>query len=213
MATSLAAEQRVAMVSLNGADVFSRYLGESERMVREAFRRARAQRPCVVHLDEVDALAPVRRMYGGSASEGSGSASGGSQVEERVVSALLTEMDGVEALQGVYVIAATARPERVDSALLRPGRLEVHIELPAPDLESRERILAGLLAQCATADDVRPAELAACTQGLTGADLRRLCEEAGLCSLRVHVGPPDEAQLTRASLVEALAACFGRALW
>ena len=121
------------MLSVKGAELLSKWVGESERAVRELFRRAREAAPTLVFLDEVDALAPIR----GQATDGG--------TTDRVVAALLTELDGVEDLRNVVVIGATNRPDLIDPALLRPGRLERLVYVPPPDAEARAAILQGVV--------------------------------------------------------------------
>src|SRR5262245_55502467 len=122
------------------------YVGESERAIREVFRKARQSAPCIVFFDEIDTLAPPRSAVG-------------QQANERIVGQLLTEIDGIEGLHGVVVVAATNRVDLVDSALLRPGRFDVLVELPLPDLDARITIFGIHTRNMPLADDVEVAEL------------------------------------------------------
>ncbi len=126
---ALASQSAINFISIKGPELLSKYVGESEQGVRELFARARHAAPCIVFLDEVDALAPKRGLDGRS------------PVTDRVVSQLLTELDGVEALGDVWVIAATNRLDMIDDALLRPGRLDYHLEVARPDRVARAAIL------------------------------------------------------------------------
>ncbi|HEV2301835.1 MAG TPA: AAA family ATPase, partial [Stellaceae bacterium] len=150
---ALASRGHMNFISVKGPQLLSKYVGESERAVRELFARARQAAPCLVFLDEVDALAPRR---GGERSEAA----------DRVVSQLLTELDGIEAMRGVCVIAATNRPDIVDEALLRPGRIDYRLEVPKPDRQRREAVLAMRLRERPLAADVDVARLAAETEGM-----------------------------------------------
>ena len=129
LAKAVATESEANFISIRGPELLSKWVGESERGVREVFRRARTASPCVIFFDEIDALAPIR------------GAGGDSMVTERVVSQLLTELDGVRSLSGVVVIAATNRVDMVDTALLRPGRFDKLLLVPLPDQDSRKKIL------------------------------------------------------------------------
>jgi len=129
LAKAVATESEANFVSVRGPELLSKWVGESERGIREIFRRARQSAPCVVFFDEIDSIAPIR---GGGVD---------TQVTERVVSQLLTEMDGMQNMHGVVVLAATNRADMVDPALLRPGRFDKIIQIPLPDKESRKKIL------------------------------------------------------------------------
>jgi transitional endoplasmic reticulum ATPase len=172
LAKALARESEANFIAVKGPQLLSMWVGESERGVREVFRKARQAAPCIVFFDEMDALAPLR---GGG---------GDSQVTERVVSQLLTELDGIEELKGVVVLAATNRLDRVDPALLRPGRFDFLVELPVPDREARLAILHVHTRDMPLADDVSLDALAAETDGFVGADIEGLCRQAGLLAIR-----------------------------
>ncbi|NBE81079.1 AAA family ATPase [Micromonospora sp. NEAU-HG-1] len=172
LVTALAGSGRANVLSVKGAELLSKWVGESERAVRELFRRAREAAPTLVFLDEVDALAPVR----GQASDGG--------TTDRVVAALLTEMDGVESLRNVVVVGATNRPDLVDPALLRPGRLERLVYVPPPDGAARAEILRAAARNVPLADDVDLAALADGLDGFSAADCAALVREAALAAMR-----------------------------
>jgi transitional endoplasmic reticulum ATPase len=175
LAKALAGESDANFIAIKGPQLLSRWVGESERGVREVFRKARQAAPCIVFFDEIDALAPHR--------------GGESQVTDRVVSQLLTELDGIEELKGVVVLAATNRIDRLDPALLRPGRLEYHVEIPTPDAAARRAILAVQTRRMPLGSDVAIEELVKDTEGLVGADLERICRQAALFAIREMVLP------------------------
>ncbi|MEU1839696.1 AAA family ATPase [Micromonospora chersina] len=172
LVTALAGSGRANVLSVKGAELLSKWVGESERAVRELFRRAREAAPTLVFLDEVDALAPVR----GQATDGG--------TTDRVVAALLTELDGVEALRNVVVVGATNRPELVDPALLRPGRLERLVYVPPPDGPARGEILRAAARNVPLAPDVDLAALGAELDGFSAADCAALIREAALAAMR-----------------------------
>ncbi|WP_346537910.1 AAA family ATPase [Micromonospora sp. DPT] len=172
LVTALAGSGRANVLSVKGAELLSKWVGESERAVRELFRRAREAAPTLVFLDEVDALAPVR----GQASDGG--------TTDRVVAALLTELDGVEALRNVVVVAATNRPDLVDPALLRPGRLERLVYVPPPDGPARAEILRATSRTVPLAPDVDLAALGGGLDGFSAADCAALVREAALAAMR-----------------------------
>ncbi|QLQ38190.1 AAA family ATPase [Micromonospora robiginosa] len=172
LVTALAGSGRANVLSVKGAELLSKWVGESERAVRELFRRAREAAPTLVFLDEVDALAPVR----GQATDGG--------TTDRVVAALLTELDGVEALRNVVVVGATNRPELVDPALLRPGRLERPVYVPPPDGPARAEILRAAARHVPLAPDVDLDALGAELDGFSAADCTALVREAALAAMR-----------------------------
>jgi len=176
LAKAVATESGANFVAVKGPEIFSKWVGESERAIREIFRKARQVAPCVVFLDEVDAIAPMRGM-----------SIGDSMVTERVVSQLLTEMSGIENLEGVVVIGATNRPDILDPALLRPGRLDRLIYVPPPDFMSRLEILKIHTRNMPLAEDVDLEELARATEGYSGSDLEVLVREAGMMALREDI--------------------------
>lgn len=169
---AIAGTGKANVLSVKGAELLSKWVGESERAVRELFRRAREAAPTLVFLDEVDALAPVR----GQASDGG--------TTDRVVAALLTELDGVESLRNVVVIGATNRPDLVDPALLRPGRLERLVYVPPPDAGARADILRAASRSVPLAPDVDLAALASTLDGFSAADCAALIRESALAAMR-----------------------------
>jgi transitional endoplasmic reticulum ATPase len=177
LAKALAGETEANFIAVKGPQLLSMWIGESERGVREVFRKARQASPCIIFFDEVDALAPRR---------GSG---GGGQVTERVVAQLLTELDGIEDLKGVVVLAATNRLDRLDPALLRPGRLDFHVELPTPDAAARRAILEVQTRRMPLGKDVDIETLVKNTEGFVGADLEGLCRQAALFAIREIAEP------------------------
>ena len=174
VAKAVANDSGANFISIKGPELLNKYVGESERAVRQVFSRARAAAPCVLFFDELDALAPRR---------GSDSSSGPA---ERVVNQLLTEMDGVDGRQGVYLVAATNRPDIIDPALLRPGRLEKILYVPLPAPEGRSSILEALTRSTPLGPDVDLAEIAAMDEltGFSGADLASLVREASVLALK-----------------------------
>jgi len=187
LAKALARESEANFISVKGPQLLSMWVGESERGVREVFRKGRQAAPCILFFDELDALAPQR-----------GGGGAGGQVTERVVSQLLTELDGIEELKGVLVLAATNRLDRLDPALLRPGRFDLLVELPMPDRQARRAILEVHTGGMPLAEDVKLESLAAETEGLTGADLEALCREAAMLAIREFLArEPAGAPLSR----------------
>ncbi|HEX7004946.1 MAG TPA: CDC48 family AAA ATPase [Trueperaceae bacterium] len=176
VAKAVARESEANFTSMQSSDLLSKWYGESEKQVARLFQRARQVAPTVIFLDEIDALAPQR-----------GGGLGEPAVTERVVNTLLSEMDGLEELQGVVVIGATNRPTLLDQALLRPGRFDEVVYVPVPDLEGREVILGIHLSGMPLAEDVDIGELADRTKGYTGADLENLVRRAGMQALRENL--------------------------
>lgn len=170
LARAMANEAGANFICVNGPEVASKWLGESEKAIRQIFKRARQMSPCILFFDEIDAVAPKRRQ------DGTG-------VWERVVNQLLTSMDGMEKLENVLVMGATNRPDMIDPALLRPGRFDKKILIGLPDVESRRRILEVHTSEMPMLG-VSLDDLAQRTEGFTGADLAELCREAGMCAYR-----------------------------
>jgi len=166
LAKAVATESEANFISVRGPELLSKWVGESERGIREVFRRARQASPCVIFFDEVDALAPTRGMGGDS------------MVTERVVSQLLTELDGVQNLQGVVVLAATNRIDIVDPALLRAGRFDKLIQIPIPDKGSRREILKIHMKKIPVAKDFDIEKVVDLTEGFSGADMAQLANTA-----------------------------------
>ncbi|SFG40069.1 transitional endoplasmic reticulum ATPase [Halopelagius inordinatus] len=183
LAKAVANEAESNFISIKGPELLNKFVGESEKGVREVFSKARENAPTVVFFDEIDSIATER-----------GSNTGDSGVSERVVSQLLTELDGLEALEDVVVIATSNRPDLIDSALLRPGRLDRHIHVPVPDEDARRAIFAVHTERKPLADDVDLDELAERTDGYVGADIEALCREASMAASRefIHSVSPEE---------------------
>ena len=175
MAKATAHESEANFISIKGPELLSKWVGESEKGVREVFRKARQAAPCIVFFDEIDAIAPTRGLGSDS------------HVTERVISQLLTEMDGLEVLSNVIIIAATNRPDIIDAALLRPGRFDRLLYVPPPEKEARMQILKIHTSKKPLADDVNIDSLANQTEGYTGADIAALASAAVMLALREHI--------------------------
>lgn len=175
MAKALATESGMNFLAVKGPELFSKWVGESERAVQALFRRARLVAPAVVFFDEIDALAARR----GASGEGGGA--GG--VSDRVLSQLLHELDGIEPLKQVVFVAATNRPDLLDPALLRPGRVDRVLYVPPPDADARQQILHIHLRSVPLGGSVDVPALALRTEGFSGAELAALCREASLEAL------------------------------
>ncbi|GAB3035458.1 CDC48 family AAA ATPase [Natronobiforma cellulositropha] len=171
LARALAGETDVNFVRVDGPEIIDRYVGESERAIRKVFERARQAAPSIVFFDEIDAIAGAR-------------GDGTHEVTERVVSQLLTELDGMRENPNLVVLAATNRREMIDPALLRPGRLDTHVLVPEPDLEARRKILEVHTRGKPLADDVDLDTLAESLEGFTGADLEALVRDASMKAIR-----------------------------
>lgn len=172
LAKAVAKESEANFISVKGPEIFSKWVGESEKAIREIFRRARQASPCIVFFDEIDAIASRR------------SAGDGSRVNENVIAQLLTEMDGLEDLADVVVIAATNRPDMVDSALMRPGRFDRVILAPPPDEKARIEVFNVHTKNMPLAKNIDLKELAKKTEGYSGADIEAIVREAGINALR-----------------------------
>ncbi len=190
LAKAVATESGANFISIKGPEILSKWVGESERAVREIFRKARLYAPTVVFIDELDSLVPARGVY-----------DEGTHVMERVVSQFLTEIDGIENLSNVVIIGATNRPDLVDPALLRPGRFDKIIYVPPPDTQARLEILKVHTRKMPLADDVDLYHIAKITEGYTGADLAALVREAALQALRENL---NASIVTRHHFEEAL---------
>ncbi|GIZ00637.1 ATPase family protein 2 homolog [Caerostris extrusa] len=166
IAQALATECNLNFISKNVSDIQNKYVGESEKAVRDLFVLARAKSPCIIFLDEVDALIPGR------------GSSGSSGVEEKIVNSFLQEMDGIEELPNVMIVAATNRPDRLDVAFIRNGRINHFIYIPLPDSDTREQILRLRMKKRKVADDFDYKYLASKTEGYSGAEIKNLCNEA-----------------------------------
>jgi transitional endoplasmic reticulum ATPase len=199
LAKAVASQSGINFISIKGPSLMSKYVGESERGIREVFKKARQASPCILFFDEIDSLAPAR---GDGASD--------SHVSQRVISQLLTEMDGVEELKGVLVIAATNRRDILDPALLRPGRFDLHLEVPPPDASGRAKIFAVHLKGKPVSGDVEPSELANQMEGLTGAEIEMICHRAALLAVREFIelhgegAAPSALKISREKLTQAI---------
>ena len=171
LAKAVANESEANFIAVKGPEIISKWVGESERNVRKIFRRARQVAPSIVFFDEFDAISQVR---GSSLTDAT----------ERVINQLLTEIDGIEELEKVIVIAATNRPDLIDPALLRPGRIDLHIEIPMPDEKARYEIFKVHTRNMPLAKDVSLKRLAELTEGFSGADIEAVCREAGMQAIR-----------------------------
>jgi transitional endoplasmic reticulum ATPase len=176
IAKAVAATSEANFISIKGPELISKWVGESEKGVREVFRKARQAAPCVIFFDELDAIAPRR-----------GGSEGDSHVTERVISQMLTELDGLEDLKGVVVIGATNRPDIIDEALLRPGRFDRILEVPVPDKEARKHIFKIHTKKKPLESDVNIDKLIEMTEGMTGADIAALVNAAAMTAIKEHV--------------------------
>ena len=172
LAKAVATESEANFISVKGPEVLSKWVGESEKAIREIFRKARETAPCIIFFDELDAIAPRRGMHTDAG------------VTDRIVNQILTEMDGIQILKGVVVIGATNRPDILDPALLRPGRFDRVIYVPPPDVEGRYQIFQIHTREMPLDDDVDLRKLAEMTEGYTGADIEAVCREAALIAVR-----------------------------
>ena len=207
LAKAVANESECNFISVKGPELMSKWVGESEKGVREIFRKARLAAPSIIFFDEIDAIVPKRGSYEGS-----------SHVTESVVSQFLTELDGLEELKNVVVIGATNRPDMIDPALMRPGRLEQHIFVPPPDEAGRKQILAVYLREVSEmiSEDVSVDTLVEKTDGFVGADIEALVREAKMTALREFIramAGRDAAEISLAvSSVKIFARHFDAAL-
>jgi transitional endoplasmic reticulum ATPase len=192
IAKAAAHESEANFISIKGPELLSKWVGESEKGVREVFRKARQAAPCIVFFDEIDAIAPARGALGSD-----------SHVTERVISQLLTELDGLEVLTNVIIIGASNRPDIIDAALLRPGRFDRLLYVPPPSKESRIQIFKIHTSKKPLAEDVDIVSLANQTEGYTGADIAALASAAVMLALREHVAKykdPKQADLAKGEL-------------
>jgi len=193
LAKALANQSGANFISVKGAELLSKYVGESERAVREVFKKAKQVAPCIVFFDEIDALAPPRRE------------SDGTRVAERVVSQLLTEMDGVEDLREVLILGATNRVDMVDPAILRSGRFDLILNIPYPGEEELYEILKIHTRGKPISKDAGLRELAAKATGLSGADIELLCQRASIIAIREHLkNRKKKLRITEIHFAEAL---------
>lgn len=190
LARAVATESEANFISIKGPEVFSKWVGESEKAVREVFRKGRMAAPSIIFFDEFDSLVPKR-----------GAGYGDSRVTERVISQLLTEMDGIATLEDLLVVAATNRPDLVDSAVLRPGRFDRLIYVPEPDEEARKKIFEIYTKDMPLAENIDLSQLASLTKNYSGADVEAVCREAALTALRRNV---EAKEVTMADFNEAM---------
>ncbi|MDO9463971.1 MAG: CDC48 family AAA ATPase [bacterium] len=176
VAKALATESGVNFISVKGPEIISKYVGESERAVREIFKKARMAAPCILFLDEIDSLVPTR-----------GSAGGDSQVTERVISQFLTELGGIERLKGVVVIGATNRLDMIDTAVSRAGRFDIHLNFPLPDKKTRLRIFEIHAKDKPLDKDVNLEKLADQIEEYSGADIEAVCRRASMLAIRGYI--------------------------
>ena len=200
IAKAIANESKVNFISVKGPALISKYVGESEKGVREVFKKARQASPCIIFFDEIDALVPSR---GGSASD--------SHVSERVLSQFLAELDGIEELKGVLILGATNRADMLDPAVMRTGRFDEHFEILAPEQKDREEIFAVHLKNKPLVKKVDIKTLASKTEGFSGADISGVCNQAALKAVRRAVqkikdnpDKPVKVQLTEKDIQEAI---------
>jgi transitional endoplasmic reticulum ATPase len=189
LAKAVAKESGFNFIAVRGPELLSKWVGESERAIREIFKKARMHAPSIVFLDEVDSIAPIRGLLSDSG------------VTERVVTQLITELDGIKDLNNVIVMAATNRPDLIDPALLRPGRLDKLVYVPPPDLKARLEILKVHTRYLPLSDDVDLYELAKLTENYSGADLEALVREAFIIALREN---PLRTRLEKRHFMKAL---------
>ncbi|HXG30244.1 MAG TPA: AAA family ATPase, partial [Thermodesulfobacteriota bacterium] len=175
LAKAIANQSGVNFISVKGAELLSKYVGESENAIREVFRKAKQVAPCIVFFDEIDALAPRRAETEGT------------RVSERVVSQLLTEMDGIEELRGFVILAATNKIDMVDPALLRPGRFDLFLQIPYPDENALFQILKIHTRGKPLARDVNLKGMVGMIKGFSGADVQLLCQRASIIAIREHL--------------------------
>jgi transitional endoplasmic reticulum ATPase len=180
LARAVATESEANFISIKGPEIFSKWVGESEKAIREVFRKGRTAAPAIIFFDELDAIVPKRGL--GYSDSGA---------SERVISQLLTEIDGIESLQNVLVIAATNRPDILDPAVLRPGRFDRLIYVPSPDFDSMKEIFKIHTHSMPLSRDVDLDELARKAQGYSGADVEAICREAAIEALREDINSTE----------------------
>ena len=177
IAKAVATTSESNFINIKGPELLSQWVGESEKGVREVFRKARQAAPCVIFFDEIDSIAPRRNTGSGA----------DSHVTERMVSQLLTEIDGLEDLKGVVIIGATNRPDIIDEALLRPGRFDRIIEVPPQDKDARRQILLIHTKRKPLDSSCDFNKLVELTEGYTGADIEAIVNAAAMASIKDHI--------------------------
>ncbi|MHA2314992.1 MAG: CDC48 family AAA ATPase [Candidatus Hermodarchaeia archaeon] len=190
LARAVATESEANFISIKGPEVLSKWVGESEKAIREVFRRARHAAPAIIFFDEIDAIAPAR-----------GTGAGDSHVTERVISQFLTEIDGIQSLKDIVVLAATNRPDLLDPAMLRPGRFDRHILVPAPDEKARKQIFEIYTREMPITKDVKIDELVRLSENFAGSDIAACCREAALAALEESM---DSSKVTRKHFLKAI---------
>ena len=189
-AKAIATESSLNFLAVKGAELLNMYVGESERAVREIFRKARAAKPSIIFFDEFDAVGVAREGKVGGVN---------------VLTTLLNEIDGIEELHGVFILAATNRPDLLDSALMRPGRLGVALYVGPPDYEARREIFQIRARSMDIGGDVELAVLAQLTEGFSGAEITKVCHDAAYAALREELREGVEQQVCKRHFEEALA--------
>jgi len=187
LAKTVATERQSNFISIKGPELLSKFVGESEKAVREVFRKAKMAAPCIIFIDEIDSIAFSRDTEAND-----------SMVSERVVVTLLAEMDGLQEMKNVFVLAATNRPDAIDPALLRPGRFDRIIEIPMPDIETRKAIFGVHTKRMPLAKDVSLDDLAASTENYTGAEIENIVREAGMNAIRKQADMVTKADFNAA---------------
>jgi len=176
LARAVATESKANFISIKGPELLSKWVGESEKAIREIFRKAKMAAPCIIFFDEFDSIAPSRGRH-----------TSDSGVSEKVLSQFLTELDGLEVMKDIVVIAATNRPDILDPALIRPGRIDRLLLVPAPEEKARIRILQIFTKDMPLASNTNIEKLAELTDGFTGADIETWCREAAMLALRENI--------------------------
>ncbi len=194
LAKAIANECQANFISIKGPELLTMWFGESEANVRDIFDKARSAAPCVLFFDELDSIAKSR---GGSVGDAGGAA-------DRVINQILTEMDGMGSKKNVFIIGATNRPDIIDSAILRPGRLDQLIYIPLPDEKSRESILKANLRKSPLAKDVDLIYLAKVAKGFSGADLTEICQRACKLAIRENIEADIKRERERQAAVSSI---------
>ncbi|MBY8983492.1 MAG: CDC48 family AAA ATPase [Candidatus Lokiarchaeota archaeon] len=176
LARAVATESKANFISIKGPELLSKWVGESEKAIREVFRKAKMAAPCIIFFDEFDSIAPSRGRH-----------TSDSGVSEKVLSQFLTELDGLEVMKDIVVIAATNRPDILDPALIRPGRIDRILLVPAPEKKARIEILKIFTKEMPLASNINIEQLAELTEGFSGADIETWCREAAMSALRENI--------------------------
>ena len=184
LAKAVASQTGVNFIAVKGPSLISKFVGESEKALRDVFKTAKQASPTILFFDEIDALVPRR-----------GSASTDAHVTERVISQFLSELDGIEELKGVVVLASTNRIDLIEPAILRSGRFDLLLELPKPDLETREKIFKIHVRNKPLAKDVDLKELAKATEGKAGSDIELICRKAVMMAVREHINKDSKVEI------------------